>query len=154
MNMLQGKRRRFVSQLIKIDQDYAEWIQGIGIRFRNMQVKAATKVNREMLMFYWTLGKDIVELHADSKWGSKFYAYLSKDLADILPGTKSFSETNLKYMKYFYQLYSQISPQVVDENGTEEISPQLVDELCQVPWDIIVILLINVKINQKKLFFM
>lgn len=66
--------------------------------------------------------------------GSKFYANLSKDLADVLPGTKSFSETNLKYMKYFYQLYSQISPQVVDENGTEEISPQLVDELCQVPW--------------------
>lgn len=123
-----------MSQLIKIDQGYAEWIQGISIRFRNMQVKAATKVNREMLLFYWTLGRDIVELHADSKWGSKFYANLSKDLADVLPGTKSFSETNLKYMKYFYQLYSQISPQVVDENGTEEIRPQLVDELCQVPW--------------------
>ena len=59
---------------------------------------------------------------------------MSKDLADVLPGTKSFSETNLKYMKYFYHLYSQISPQGVDENGIEEIRPQLVDELCQVPW--------------------
>ena len=122
-------RRNLESQLIKIDQSYAEWIQGISIRFRSMQIKAATKVNREMLMFYWTLGKDIVELHADSKWGNKFYANLSKDLMEALPGVKSFSETNLKYMKYFYQLYIQISPQLVDENGIEEISPQLVDEI-------------------------
>lgn len=45
----------------------------------------------------------------------------------VLPNVKSFSETNLKYMKYFYQLYNQISPQLVDENASEEISPQLVD---------------------------
>jgi len=123
-----------VSQLIKIDSNYAKWIQDISMRFQSMQVKAATKVNREMLVFYWTLGHDIVKLHADSKWGSKFYANLSKDLADALPNVKSFSETNLKYMKYFYQLYSQISPQSVDKNVDEEISPQLVDELCKIPW--------------------
>lgn len=103
------------------------------MRFQSMQIKAATKVNREMLLFYLTLGRDIVELHADSKWGNKFYANLSRDLAEALPNVKSFSETNLKYMKYFYQLYSQISPQLVDENA-EEISPQLVDELCKIPW--------------------
>lgn len=90
-----------MSQLIKIDANYAKWIQEISIRFQRMQIKAATKVNREMLVFYWTLGHDIVELHADSKWGSKFYANLSKDLAEALPNVKSFSETNLKYMKYF-----------------------------------------------------
>ena len=123
-----------VSQLIKIDSNYAEWIQDISMRFQSMQIKAATKVNREMLLFYWTLGRDIVQLHADSKWGNKFYANLSKDLAEALPNVKSFSQTNLKYMKYFYQLYSQIRPQLVDENADEEISPQLVDELCKIPW--------------------
>ncbi len=123
-----------MSQLIKIDSNYAKWIQDISMRFQSMQIKAATKVNREMLVFYWTLGHDIVKLHTDSKWGNKFYANLSKDLADALPNVKSFSETNLKYMKYFYQLYSQISPQLVDENANEGISPQLVDELCKIPW--------------------
>lgn len=123
-----------MSQLIKIDSNYAKWIQDISMRFKSMQIKAATKVNREMLLYYWTLGRDIVQLHADSKWGNKFYANLSKDLAEALPNVKSFSETNLKYMKYFYQLYSQISPQLVDENADEEISPQLVDELCKIPW--------------------
>lgn len=123
-----------MSQLIKIDSNYAKWIQDISMRFKSMQIKAATKVNREMLLYYWMLGRDIVQLHADSKWGNKFYANLSKDLAEALPNVKSFSETNLKYMKYFYQLYSQISPQLVDENADEEISPQLVDELCKIPW--------------------
>lgn len=84
------------------------------MRFQGMQIKAATKVNREMLLLYWTLEHDIVELHADSKWGNKFYANLSRNLAEALPNVKSFSETNLKYMKYFYQLYSQIRPQFVD----------------------------------------
>lgn len=98
-----------------------------------MQIKAATRVNQEMLRFYWSLGKDMVEMHAESRWGSKFYNNLSKDLASAMPEQKSFSPTNLKYMTYFYQLYSQISPQTVDEIETE-ISPQLVDELCRVPW--------------------
>lgn len=122
-----------MSQLIKIDDEYAQWIQSIGKRFKNMQIKAATRVNQEMLKFYWSLGKDMVEMHAESRWGSKFYTNLSKDLAFAMPEQKSFSPTNLKYMTYFYQLYSQISPQPVDEIGNE-ISPQLVDDLCKVPW--------------------
>ena len=42
-----------MSQLIKMDEEYAQWIQRIGKRFKNMQVKAATRVNYEMLKFYW-----------------------------------------------------------------------------------------------------
>ena len=122
-----------MSQLIKMDEEYAQWIQRIGKRFKNMQVKAATRVNYEMLKFYWSLGKDMTEMHAESRWGSKFYINLSKDLVQAMPEQKSFSPTNLKYMTYFYQLYSKISPQTVDENNNE-ISPQLVDELCKVPW--------------------
>lgn len=41
-----------MSQLIKIDEEYAEWIQSVGAGFKSMQVKAATKVNQEMLRFY------------------------------------------------------------------------------------------------------
>lgn len=75
----------------------------------------------------------MVEMRAESRWGSKFYSSLSKDLTAAMPEQKSFSPTNLKYMTYFYQLYSRISPQSVDELN-DEISPQLVDELCMVPW--------------------
>lgn len=55
-----------MSQLIKIDKEYAKWIKSVGVRFRGMQIKAATKVNQEMLRFYWLLGKDMVEMRAES----------------------------------------------------------------------------------------
>lgn len=74
-----------MSQLIKIDKDYAEWVQRLSRRFRNMQIKAAAKVNREMLMFYWSLGKDIVELKSENKWGSGYLKNPSQDLTDALP---------------------------------------------------------------------
>ncbi len=110
-----------MSQLIKVDKEYADWIQNIGTRFKNMQIKAATRVNSEMIRFYWLLGKDIVDMHAESKWGNGFYANLSSDLSKAMPKQKSFSPTNLKYMSYFYRMYC-------------EIRPQVVDELCSVPW--------------------
>lgn len=114
-----------MSKLIKIDKDYAKWIQGLSLRFRNMQIKAATKVNQEMLMFYWSLGKDIVEMKSENKWGSGFLKNLSQDLKDALPGQNSFSPTNLGYMRRFYLLYSSIYPQVGDKSDSEEISPNL-----------------------------
>jgi len=123
-----------MSKLIKIDADYAAWIENIRTRFRGMQIKAVTKVNTVVLQFYWSLGRDIVELHAESRWGSKFYDSLSNDLQSAMPGQRGFSPTNLKYMSYFYSLYSQISPQAADELTENEISPQVVDELSSVPW--------------------
>lgn len=123
-----------MSQLIKIDEEYAEWIQSVGARFKSMQVKAATKVNQEMLRFYWYLGKDMVEMRAESRWGSKFYDSLSKDLVSAMPDQKSFSPRNLRYMTQFYQMYSKIVPQAVAKLNNDEVSLQLVDKLCSIPW--------------------
>ena len=36
-------------------------------------------------------------------YGSGFYKILSDDLKKVLPDVKSFSPTNLKYMRYFYE---------------------------------------------------
>jgi len=123
-----------MSKLIKIDKDYAKWIQGLSIRFRNMQIKASTKVNQEMLMFYWSLGKDIVKMKKENKWGTGFLQNLSQDLKDAMPGQNSFSLTNLRYMRRFYLLYSLIHPQVGGENELEEISPQVEGKLFRIPW--------------------
>jgi hypothetical protein len=35
------------------------------------QLKAAVKVNTEMLKFYWSLGEDICEKQKQYKWGAK-----------------------------------------------------------------------------------
>lgn len=107
-----------MSQLVKIDKDYASWIEELSQRYRRSQIKAATHVNSEMLQFYWSLGRDIVALHAESRWGDKFIKSLSADLRNKLPGVKGLSETSIGYAKRFYIVYNQyfiIHPQVGGE---------------------------------------
>ena len=107
-----------MSHLANIDTDYASWIEELSQRYKLSQIKAATHVNSEMLLFYWSLGKDIVTLHAESRWGEKFLANLSLDLRAKLPGVKGLSETSIGYAKRFYLLYNKqfiIHPQLGGE---------------------------------------
>ena len=55
------------------DEDYVQWMVDIKQRFRQSQIKASVRVNTAMLEFYWSMGRDIVELRAESKWGSGFF---------------------------------------------------------------------------------
>lgn len=116
-----------MSVLVKNDSEYANWISELKNRYLNSQVKAAIRVNCEMLQYYWSLGRDIVEMNAEKKWGDKILKSLSDDLKASLPGIKGFSPVNLLYMKNFYLLYKPLSiaPQVVE---------QLPDFIFQVPW--------------------
>lgn len=107
-----------MTHLANIDKDYASWIENLSQRYKHSQIKAATHVNSEMLQFYWSLGKDIVMLHAESRWGDKIIKLLSTDLRTKLPGIKGLSETSIGYAKRFYLLYNEwltIHPQVVGE---------------------------------------
>lgn len=118
-----------------IDKDYKQWVKALVIRYRQSQIKAAVKVNKEVLRFYWELGKDIVERDAENHYGSRFYPSLSRDLKEALQ-TDGFSERNLRYMKSFYLLYNEQIvnlPQVVADSE-KTILPQVVAELFMVPW--------------------
>ena len=95
-----------MSKLIKTDTSYAEWIKSVSLRFRQSQIKAAVKVNSELIRFYWELGRDIVEMKAEERWTENFWENLSRDLQTYLPGVKGFSITNLQYTRRFYLLYS------------------------------------------------
>ena len=90
-----------------LDKDYLQWVKELCKRYRQSQVKAAVKVNHVVLQFYWELGKDICNKEAENKYGSKFYAALSRDLRNEMPDAEGLSERNLRYTKKFYQLYSQ-----------------------------------------------
>ena len=91
---------------LSIDKEYLDWIAELSSRYRQSQIKAAVKVNGEMLRFYWSVGKDITERQYDNRYGSHFYENLSRDLSLALNKKKGFSPTSLKYTKYFYSLYA------------------------------------------------
>ncbi|MED9898460.1 MAG: PDDEXK nuclease domain-containing protein [Prevotella sp.] len=114
-----------------LDQDYSLWIQDLSKRYRRSQIKASIKVNGEMLKFYWSLGRDIVAMKAESRWGSKFFKNLSKDLKEANQKATCFSEGNLKYMKNFYcmyQPYFEIGQQVADQFQNGKNTQQLVEQ--------------------------
>lgn len=123
-----------------LEKDYTLWIQELSRRYRSSQIKAAVKVNEEVLRFYWELGKDITEMKAESRWGSGFMKNLSRDLKALNPGASCFSQTNLLYMKNFYQLYrpyTEITPQVVEQNNlsiTPQVVEQMQNDLFSIPW--------------------
>lgn len=116
----------FVSRdMMTADEGYVQWMADIKQRFRQSQIKAAVRVNTAMLEFYWSLGRDMVELRAESKWGSGFFDQLSLDLRTAFPEETGFSVTNLKYMKRWYAFY----------NERFANRQRLVDEIRQQPAD-------------------
>ncbi len=125
-----------------LDEDYLQWVQDLSMRYRHSQIKAAVKVNKEMLRFYYELGRDIFVKKAEARWGTKFFKSLSRDLKEQNPGATCFSPTNLLYMKNFYRLYSpflEIAQQPVEQiEGNGIIAQQPVEQLRKlifsVPW--------------------
>lgn len=101
-----------MGDLMIANKEYKDLLQRIGSRFKQSQIKAATKVNEEMLEFYFWLGGENHSLKEKGTEGNSLYQRLSNDLGSEFPNVKSFSVTNLKYMQYFFELY--VSPQVVD----------------------------------------
>lgn len=77
------------------------------MRYRRSQIKAAVKVNTEKILFNWQLGRDIVEMHIEDRWGEKVITQLSKDLQQALPGVEGLSRSNIYYCKSFYLIYNQ-----------------------------------------------
>lgn len=89
-----------------VTDDYITWITDIKSKIRHSQIKAAIKVNNELLNLYWDLGKDIVTKQASSKWGDGFLSTMSKDLKRSFPNMSGFSVQNLKNIRYWYKFYN------------------------------------------------
>ena len=139
-----------MDKLVEVDAQYREWISEVSKRFHQSQIKAAVKVNDEMLRFYWQLGKELHDRKDKFSYGQSFYKTISRDLRRELPDVKSFSETNLRYMQKFAELYSEVSnlPQLGEDFRSEEIEP-----LFAIPWGHHKIIIDKCNGNPKKALF-
>ena len=116
-------------KLVHIDNEYKQWIADICQRFRQSQIKAAVKVNSEMLRFYWSLGKDIVSKKIESRYGDGVIKRISNDLKAEFPDIKGFSPTNISYIKRFYLLYNQLV-----ENHPQLVGCPIEEMIFNIPW--------------------
>ncbi len=118
---------------------YAEWPQELKKRIQTTQQSAALATNREMVMLYWRIGRDILERQAAQGWGAKVIDRLSHDLRVAFPDMKGFSRTNLLYMRSFAEAWPD-----------EGIVQQAVGRL---PWGHNVVLLTKLKDREQRLAY-
>jgi predicted nuclease of restriction endonuclease-like (RecB) superfamily len=111
------------------NEEYGHWLNDLKLRIRQSQIKASVKINTELLLLYWNLGKDIVTRQLESTWGSGFFERLSRDLHNEFPHLKGFSVVNLTYCKRFYLFYNQENI-IRDQHGGESLQ-QVAEELQQ-----------------------
>ncbi len=138
-----------------LDKEYKEWVKGLALKYRSSQIKAAVKVNAEMLRFYWELGRDIVEMKVEQRWGESVIMQLSKDLCRALPGVQGLSKSNIYYCKKFYQLYNgdgSIFQQAVGKMEEGAIFQQLAG-IFKIPWGHHCVIMDKCKGNLDKALF-
>jgi predicted nuclease of restriction endonuclease-like (RecB) superfamily len=121
------------------DSNYADLLDGLKQRIRLAQVRAALAVNRELVMLYWQIGREILDRQRQEGWGAKVIEHLARDLRLEFPDMKGFSPRNLKYMRAFAEAYSD-----------EQIVQQVV---AQIPWGHNIRLLDLVKDSEERLWY-
>ena len=102
------KKPSFIKRDIIVNGDqYHSFISSLKQKYRKVQIKAAVKVNTEMLEFYWEIGRDISQLKTKAKWGSAFFECISLDMKAEFPGEHGFSSRNIRYVYDWYTFYTQ-----------------------------------------------
>ena len=85
---------------------YVDWLSELKTRIHTAQQRAALAVNRELVLLYWQIGRDILARQAEQGWGAKVVVRLAQDLRSAFPQMKGFSPRNLKYMRAFAEVWS------------------------------------------------
>ena len=149
--------------MTKIDtisgEKYTKWIGALLQRIKHSHIHTAIGVNRELIMLYWSIGRDIVEMQEHEKYGDALIYRLSEDLQREFPNAKGFSYRNLHYMKNMYLTFIQIHknlPQPVAEstntNLPQPVAETALDYVSLVPWGHIRYLL-DKRYSPEKAFF-
>lgn len=133
--------------MVNITKSYKGWLNELKQRIHSSQIKAALKVNAELLALYWHLGSEILEKEKEKGYGKKLIDQLSKDLMYEFPQLKGFSRSNLYFVRQWVSFYAQKSPivqqlvrqlsdsgQLVDNENNRNVDNAIQEVLFQIPW--------------------
>jgi len=100
-----SKKTEIPAALITTPEGYTDWLSDLKTRIHTAQQRAALAVNRELVLLYWQIGRDILERQAKQGWGAKVIERLAHDLRTAFPDMKGFSRANLMYMRAFAEAW-------------------------------------------------
>jgi predicted nuclease of restriction endonuclease-like (RecB) superfamily len=127
------------SSLISPPQGYGDWLAELKDRIHNAQQRTTLAVNRELVLLYWQIGRDILIRQAAQSWGAKVIERLAHDLRTAFPEMKGFSRANLMYMRAFAEAWPDAA-----------IVQQAVGQL---PWGHNLVLLTKLKAPEQRLAY-
>jgi predicted nuclease of restriction endonuclease-like (RecB) superfamily len=90
---------------LKLPRDYASFLKDLKERVRAAQLRASLAVNRELVLLYWGIGRDILARQKEHGWGARIIDRLAEDLRREFPKVTGFSPRNLKYMRAFAEAW-------------------------------------------------
>ncbi|MDP8246905.1 MAG: PDDEXK nuclease domain-containing protein [Candidatus Tritonobacter lacicola] len=102
--IIQSKRKISKSKTL-LPKGYASFLEKLKRKIRDARIRAALASNRELILLYWRIGKDIVKQQKIEGWGKSVVTRLGKDLQREFPGIRGFSGSNLWRMRAFYLAY-------------------------------------------------
>ncbi|RYF47884.1 MAG: DUF1016 family protein, partial [Comamonadaceae bacterium] len=70
---------------------YGALLEDIKSQVRTARVHAARKVNTELILLYWKIGKLIRARQSEEGWGTRVIARLADDLRTEFPGMRGLS---------------------------------------------------------------
>lgn len=142
-----------MNSLVIKDKNYSKWLGELKQKDRLVQIKAAVKVNSELLSFYWDLGEDIFEKQKNTKWVKNFLKQLGLDLSKKFPDKKGFFIRNPEHIQnwhLFWVEHSSIAKQLATKltslNAGND-SPNL-----KIPWWHNVVIITKIK-NADEAYF-
>ncbi len=105
----------------------------------NARARAYQKVNEELILMYWNVGKFLSEQSENANYGDGYMESLAEWIQGRFPGIKGFNRRGLYRMKQFYELYA----------GNEKVSPLVT----QLSWTNHLLIMSSSKSDEEREFY-
>ncbi len=110
-----ARRPKTVADVPSADAEgYVTLVAELKQRIADARLRAALSVNRELVLLYWGIGKDIISRQESEGWGAKVIDRLAVDLGRAFPQMTGLSARNLKYMRAFAEAWPDLELRPVD----------------------------------------
>lgn len=87
--------------MTQLSNAYSTFLAELKRRIRSARLRTVISVNTELILLYWSLGRDIRARQRAEGWGAKVITRLAADLRRAFPDMTGISARNLKYMRLF-----------------------------------------------------
>jgi len=101
-------------------ETYPALLAALKARIRDARLRSPVSVNRELILLYWEIGRDVLLRQSAESWGTAVIDRLARDLRRDFLNMARLSPRNLKYMRAFAEAWP---------------DPAIVQQLvAQLPW--------------------